>query len=371
MNKEQLQDKLITIYNEEAHKIFEENWSQLTESEKKFTIEFLKQIYPSKAKMINEAQWYNTFFDIVGIVDPTGIVDFGNGISYWNQGDKLFAVLSWISVFPIIGDAIAKPVMGLFKLGGAAPKAFKAAAAVGNTTKMAQIAKGNKTLGKLVTSAPSWGGKLMSAMRNMIGKVPLVGKGLVKAVDDFIKLFTTAGKEYKAGSTISRKLLAKGESNLTKLEKEQLADALKKTEKFRGFRDFGDKKSWYKYVTTEPGVLSKLSAGVPRLWGNPATRSLMRRTKWYLGLLDFVGLANFVGPEELDAEVENLEGKVAEYSQTPQSQEYLSQDLSGMESSETITTPSTSTDSEPKKSDGGLLGDVDPFSFAVKSLLGF
>jgi hypothetical protein len=53
----------------------------------------------------------------------------------------------------------------------------------------------------------------------------------------------------------------------------------------------------------------------------------MRRTKWYLGLLDFVGLGNFVGPEELENQVENLDSKVAEYSQTPEAQSLLGQDL--------------------------------------------
>ena len=51
---------------------------------------------------INESEWYNTIGDIVGIIDPTGVVDLVNGVSYWNQGDKLFALLSWISVVPYV-----------------------------------------------------------------------------------------------------------------------------------------------------------------------------------------------------------------------------------------------------------------------------
>ena len=34
---------------------------------------------------LNEA-WYNTVMDIVGLADPTGVVDIVNGISYFTQG---------------------------------------------------------------------------------------------------------------------------------------------------------------------------------------------------------------------------------------------------------------------------------------------
>ena len=44
-------------------------------------------------KLLNEIDW-NCVGDIVGIVDPTGIVDLANGISYASQGRWLFAFLS-------------------------------------------------------------------------------------------------------------------------------------------------------------------------------------------------------------------------------------------------------------------------------------
>ena len=34
---------------------------------------------------LNEA-WYNTVMDVVGLADPTGVVDIVNGISYFTQG---------------------------------------------------------------------------------------------------------------------------------------------------------------------------------------------------------------------------------------------------------------------------------------------
>ncbi len=33
----------------------------------------------SENYMINEAEWYNTLGDIIGIFDPSGVVDFVNG----------------------------------------------------------------------------------------------------------------------------------------------------------------------------------------------------------------------------------------------------------------------------------------------------
>ena len=39
----------------------------------------LKVLYPKKSKLIKEAKWYNVVGDILGIVDPTGIVDIVNG----------------------------------------------------------------------------------------------------------------------------------------------------------------------------------------------------------------------------------------------------------------------------------------------------
>ena len=87
---------------------------------------------------LNESEWYNTAFDIAGIFDPTGTIDLVNGVSYWNQGDKLFALLSWVSVIPYVGDVLAKPVVGVLKVGGKATRAFKGAVVAGDAVKIAE-----------------------------------------------------------------------------------------------------------------------------------------------------------------------------------------------------------------------------------------
>lgn len=320
----ELSFKIQQIAKEETIKILNNQWYSLNENERIFVVEFLKQIYPDKTKLINESKWYNTLGDIVGIFDPTGIVDVVNGISYWRQGDKLFAVLSWVSAIPYLGDVIAKPVIGIMKAGGVASKAFKTAALAGDASKLASSAKmSGGPLFKFIESSSVWGPKLLNALKGAIGKVPLIGPGFIKLVEEYVLLFTKASKEMKLSSETVSKLMAKGESLLTKQEKKLLAKELKKSQNFKGFSKYAGETQgfWNKWVI----------GGMPRLWGNRATRSLMRRTKWYLGLLDFLGIANFVGPDELETQVSDLDSKVAEYSKTQKAQDLGSEDLKGME----------------------------------------
>jgi hypothetical protein len=73
-------------------KLAEEKWNKFTDEEKQFVVEFLKAAYPKKSQLIKE-HWLNTLGDIVGIFDPTGVVDLVNGISYLTQGEHLFGFL--------------------------------------------------------------------------------------------------------------------------------------------------------------------------------------------------------------------------------------------------------------------------------------
>jgi hypothetical protein len=361
LNESELQEKMVQIYKEEQKKVIEEKWQKLSNKDKKTVLEMLKIQYPEKSILISEAKWYNTLGDIVGIFDPTGVVDLINGISYWRQGDKLFAILSWVSAVPYLGDLLAKPVVGVMKIGGSASKAFKAATIAGDATKMAKTAKmAGGPIAKLVEKVPSWGSKLIAMLRASVGRVPLLGTGLVKTVEEFVSIFGKASKEMKASTEITGKLMAKGEAALTKSEKELLATELKKQSSFRGFRDYkGEGQSFAaKYV----------SGGMGRLWGNRATRSLMKRTKWYLGLLDFLGVANFVGPDELEEKYGDLQGRVDEYEKTNQAQQYAQEDLGQGEVSPPPP-PTSSTSSTSPQSSGGGGGGLDPVS-ALASLFG-
>jgi len=70
----------------------------LTESQ----LEIIKSVMvlekTSDVKTLNEDNWKNDVLSLVGIVDPTGIADLINAISYYRQGDNLYAFLSLISV---------------------------------------------------------------------------------------------------------------------------------------------------------------------------------------------------------------------------------------------------------------------------------
>jgi hypothetical protein len=332
LNESQLKERILEIYKEEYITVLEEKWNKLSKNDKIVVVEMLKVIYPEKAKLVKESKWYNTLGDIVGVFDPTGVVDLVNGVSYWRQGDKLFAVLSWVSVIPLLGDVIAKPVVGVLKTGGAATKAFRTAVVAGDAVKIAETAKlAGGPVAKMVEKAPSWGGKLLEVLKTAVGKIPGIGAPLIRSVEEFVGIFSKASREIKMpAEVIKGGKVINVEKGLTSLEKEQLMKYLEKEQgkMFRGHKDVGN--SWLKYMKSDATLGQKLSAGVPRIFGgNPATRSLMRRTKTYLGFLDWLGLANFVGPDELLQQVPNAEEKWDDYSQTEKAQQTWSEEMGG------------------------------------------
>ena len=299
IEKNEYKNLIRSIIKEEQIKYINKRWLTSTKNEKQFIVEFLKYVYPEKGELINEATGFNTALDIAGIFDPTGAIDLYNGIDYWKQDDHLFAILSWISVFPYFGDLIAKPIIGLAKFGGQSFRAFNLAFKVGNAAKMAKIAKDEPKLMKFLTESPAWGEKLLEVLRNSVGKIPLV-KRVIPLLEDYIKLFKNAGSSAKLGSAVGKTMSA--------AEKE----GLKTT--FRGFRDFGGRR-WFNFLkvwgSKEFSLYSKFMAGVPRLFGNAATRSLMRRTKWYLGFLDWIGIADTKSnPEDV---IRNHPEELADY----------------------------------------------------------
>ena len=293
----------------------------ITESELK---ERILQIYKEEKLRIDENKWYNTLGDVVGIFDPTGVVDLVNGVSYWNQGDKLFALLSFISAVPILGDAIAKPVVGVLKIGGESAKVFKTAAIGGDAVKIAESAKSmGGPVAKLVETAPNWGEKLVSILKNSVGKVPGLG-GLIKVIEEYVLIFTKAGKEMEAGGKVTAFSKNAGE-----------------------LQSFGNK---------------YLSGGMGRFFGNRATRSLMRRSKWYLKLLDKLGVHNFVGPDELEKQIPDLKNKMTEFNKVSGNQELFNQEFGN--NSSAVNIPVSSTPKPPTQNSS------DPFSGLLSSLLG-
>ena len=106
-----------------------------------------------------------------------------------------------------------------------------------------------------------------------------------------------------------------------------------------------------------------------KLIRNRDLTSLMRRTKFYAGLLDYLGVANLVGPDELVKEMGNkaFDSSMSEYATTPEGKEYWSEDMSGVGDEQQMnTTPPTSPgESQVKTKAKGFAVDL------LKDLLGF
>lgn len=361
LSESELQNYLSQIYQQELLQVLEEKWSKLSDFDKSLVVEMLKSIYPEKAKLITESRWYNTVGDILGIFDPIGVVDLINGISYWRQGDKFFAILSWISVIPYFGDLIGKPVVGIMKAGGAVGKAFKGAAVAGDAAKVASISKrAGGPLAKMVTESPKWGAKVLELLKKGVNKIRFLGKPLVKTVEEFIGVFTKASKETGLPKTISKGgKIIDVESALTKSEKDTLLKQLEKEQGKMFSKHKGVKNSWLGYMKSDATLGEKLYAGAPRIFGgNPATRSLMRRTNVYAGFLDSLGLGNFVGsPEDLESQIPDAQKKWEEYYQSPEGQTLWNSEF-GNVSGSAVPPPPMPTQKTPTKQTKLISNDV-------------
>jgi hypothetical protein len=329
LTETQLKFRLVEIYKEEQFKILEEKWDKLSSSDKKFVIEFIKEFSPKNSKKINEARWWNTLGDIVGVFDPTGVVDIINALDYFRQGDKLFGLMSLISAVPYVGDLVGKPIIGALKAGGKGAKFLKG---LKTPTEWAMAASKYPILVKLFKEIGTLGPKLVELIKRVPG-----GKGFVKTIEEWVDMIVKATKEYKSG--VRPKM----------------------------FRGHGTGKwSYLKYMTSaDRTFLEKFAAGAPRLFGgNPATRSLLRRSKWYLRLLDKIGLTNFTGsPEELAQKVPDLDAKIAEYNKTPEGQalalqDFRNTDLSNLFKQETTPETPTQTQQTTNKSNVDVIGDL-------------
>lgn len=305
LTEAQLQLKVAEIYKEEQFKILQEKWNTLAGYEKRFIFEFVKEFTPDKSYMLSEAKWYNTLGDILGIFDPTGVVDVINGISYFKQGDNMFGILSIISAIPIAGDIVGKSLMGIVKGGGTLAKEIKA---IKTPADAAKIAEHSKIFKKLLGMIESISGRILS----IIEKVP-GGKRFTNVVRKWITLLQDANK------------IGKGAKLAEKGGKLSLSE-------FKVFRNYGvqDLKGFKKFWK-KGGFFGK----------NRQLSRLLSKTKFWLGFLDLIGVANFVGPDELVAQMgeSTVNAKMDEYMNTPEAEKNWNSEMSGLQSMETQQTP--------------------------------
>lgn len=293
-------------------------------------------------EQLNEDTWMNDVASVVGLIDPTGIVDFLNGVSYLYQGDYLFGVLSMISVFPFFGDAIAKPIMGSLKVAGKGVRFADDALRLAKAGKTAEATKllrqaGTKSddIQRLIGFSDKWGQKVLDTVDAIPGSK--MAPRAKKLVSDYVDLFRSANATKQ-----TVKVAGKVDDLVAKFPKLTPKEQIANLNQIR--KAFADVKGFKSFQLTNPGFMSTIAGGVPRFWGNRSVRSLMNRSKWYLGFLDFIGLGNFVGPDELDQEMgkSEVEDKLQEYSQTDESKKLWSEDFGSTDPNQPTSTSSFS-----------------------------
>jgi len=304
--------------------------------------------------LIKEA-WYNTVMDVLGIFDPTPIIDIINSTSYFIQGDTLFGVLTLVSAVPYAGDLVAKPVLGALKIGGTSVKALESAiklskgAAVGSKeykAATATIEKLAKEKGVIGSFLQKMGGSFGDKVIKTIDEIPTGPfKGMKNTIKSYFQLLNNAGKK---GAMFQKRagVLAKNFKNKTATVKDvELLKNYLKTQKV-----------FNPATLTKPGFFTNVFfGGIPRLFRSPSQRRLrilMQSTKWWLGFLDYVGLGNWVGAEELVEKMgdENFTKKVEEYNQTPEAKQNFDDQFSPKRTvikTDNQQSTSSSTSSEP------------------------
>lgn len=295
-------------------------------------------------KNLHESVWGDIGLELLGIVDPTGIVDIINGVRYFSRGDYIFGTLSFISALPILGDVVAKPVMGALRIGGGAADLLKNAeklAKAGKTAEAAleleKVAKSPGVVGKFVAKAADWAPDVKSRLDVLPGGI---FKGLRNTINDWLTLLERAGAKStklraEAGKLASMKTISKADQ-LKNIQ--QLQDFLKTT------------KVYDVAALSQKGAMSKIFlGGAPRLFGDRRMRILIRQTKYWLGFLDWVGIVDAVTPEEVVEKLggeEEVRKKMEEYNKTTQAQEYAQEDFPDISQAEV--TPKKTTTPSPK-----------------------
>jgi hypothetical protein len=302
----------------------------------------------------------------VGLADPTGVVDIVNGISYFTQGETLFGILSIIAAVPYAGDVVAKPVMGAMKLGSASTKTLEAALKAvsrfppGSPEYKAAIksldtlANSTGPVGKLLQSASSWAPKINRALDG----IPLGPfKGMKNTLMDYFTLLGRAGAKSKGlQNRVKVALAAPTPANLQR-NIPVIQNYLKTSKIF-------DPAS-----LSKPGFMSQVFfGGIPRIFRSPEGRRLkilMQSTKWWLGFLDYIGLGNFVGPEEVIAQMGDPEfqRRLEQYQNTPQARRYFEEDFGQGQ-------PVDQTQSQPSQdqSSSESSAEMDPFAKFLRNL---
>lgn len=189
LTESELKLRMAQIYKEEKLEQIRDTWQTFTKNEKVFVLEFYKSLHP-ELKLLQESKWYNWIGDIIGFIPGLELVNVINGVSYWKQGEKLFALLSFIAGIPGLG-LILGPVKVLLKGGGAVARGLKSAVAVGDASKLAGLGAKSGVIGKFIGSVGGWGAKLLEILIRLGEKVPFL-RNIISGLKSTLKVFKSA-----------------------------------------------------------------------------------------------------------------------------------------------------------------------------------
>lgn len=318
-------------YSDEEIQHVKNIYENFTDSQKSLVKDLLQAYYPEKFNQLNEeTYWWNTLGDVLGFVDPTGAVDVINGISYFMQGEKFYGFLSLVAAVPL-ADFVVKPIMGL----GKSSKLFKGMEGAlkmvkSNPSKaaseLASISQQSSIAKKFINAVSSWGTGLMNIIDRIPGKKWL---GLKQVLKDWINVFVKAAEKNKSLYRWAERVAKNYKGDPKQIK--QLMDYMKSTTAL-GKNKFAlsGLKGGLKAAKNQ-GVWRTIWGGMPRIWGNRERRSLMNRTKFYAGFLDYLGITSFKNVEDVakDMGEDEFNRKMGEYYNTPQAEQYAYDDVSG------------------------------------------
>jgi hypothetical protein len=330
-----------------------------------------KKLLKSNLKEAEEPKWYNTVLDVVGLFDPTGVADVTNAVIYATQGNYTFAILSAISVIPYIGDAIAKPLLFL----GRSSKIIKA-----SDRAILLLRQGDRLGAERILSVLTKKSSLFDKLAKWIGTNSIkmqkwlqtnannkIIKTLgVKLVSDWLGILGRIGSgSRQATSTVGRitNRVRRGNVATRMTNKDaidlltQLSKVAKENKFFTGGKQMGFWEAFKKYP---------ISGGLwGKFYGNRQVRSLMNRTKWYLGFLDYLGYGNFVGADELEKELGSQEfnNQLEAYSNTPEAKENWESEFGNVQQNQSSIPPSTPPQTQNNNQSKGVLRTLFPDLF--------
>ena len=326
----------------------------------------IQKIYlTEQKKILNEKDsWWNFAGDIIGIFDPTGVVDAINGINRISKGDYFFGILSLISAVPYVGDAIAKPIMGIGKGSRLFVNTNKALelARLGKTNEAAkllnQAASGNKLMNSLVHTSANWATNLKRFIDNIPGNRLFPGaKNMIK---DWCNLFMNVAKRRKQFQSIAAGKAAK-----------IIADPKTATEILTGFKQLMNK-SYLKNIKLDrlkgvslfkpwsSGWMAKYfwpGVNFGLIYRNRELSSLINRTKFYWGFIEYLTktVGSFV-PGDVNitdlpkyVNEDELNRKLSDYANSTQGKEYWDQDMKSVIEQESTDQSSSKNFSDEKR----------------------